>query len=272
MAKDIQHKDLSYQSVEISHGYGDGVHILSDPYDLSILAKLCHQDTVQPLVNHFVEMLYSGLIQKVINKLFPRLQVEIPTRMHSMFKEAIYGGEIIDPNTRVVAVNLARAGTLPSHICYNALNYLMTPENIRQDHFICNRRTDINDQVVGVDITGSKIGGAIDDSIVLFPDPMGATGGTICHAIDHYKEHVAGTPKKFVAIHLIITPEYIKRVKAEHPGLEIFAVRLDRGLSSEKVLNSIPGTFLAEEKGLTDNQYIVPGGGGLGEILNNSFV
>ena len=30
--------------------------------------------------------------------------------------------------------------------------------------------------------------------------------------------------------------------------------------------------FLNEEKGLNDHQYIVPGAGGLGELLNNSFV
>ena len=32
------------------------------------------------------------------------------------------------------------------------------------------------------------------------------------------------------------------------------------------------GTFPEEEKGLTDKQYIVPGAGGVGEILNNAFV
>ena len=75
-----------------------------------------------------------------------------------------------------------------------------------------------------------------------------------------------------IAIHLIITPEYIKRIKQEQPELIIYAMRLDRGLSSEKVLNTIPGTFWDEEKGLNERQYIVPGAGGFGEICNNSFV
>ena len=35
---------------------------------------------------------------------------------------------------------------------------------------------------------------------------------------------------------------------------------------------TVPGERWAEENGLTDQHYIVPGGGGLGEIMNNSFV
>jgi uracil phosphoribosyltransferase len=37
-------------------------------------------------------------------------------------------------------------------------------------------------------------------------------------------------------------------------------------------LANIPGTFWDEERGLNEKQYIVPGGGGFGEIMNNSFV
>ena len=57
-----------------------------------------------------------------------------------------------------------------------------------------------------------------------------------------------------------------------HPEVTVYAIRLDRGLSNDKVLNSVPGTFWDEEKGLNDNDYIVPGGGGFGEIMNNAFV
>jgi hypothetical protein len=37
------------------------------------------------------------------------------------------------------------------------------------------------------------------------------------------------------------------------------------------VLKTIPGTRIDEERGLTDTHYIVPGGGGFGEILNNAL-
>jgi uracil phosphoribosyltransferase len=36
-------------------------------------------------------------------------------------------------------------------------------------------------------------------------------------------------------------------------------------------LREVPGKRWTEEKGLNDHQYIVPGAGGLGEILNNAY-
>jgi len=142
---------------------------------------------------------------------------------------------------------------------------------VRQDHFYVARVTDSHGQVTGVSIAGSKIGGGVDKAIVLFPDPMGATGSTIVQAYDHYQKNVGGKPLMMVAMHLIITPEYLKKVTQLCPDLHIFALRLDRGLSSTEVLKEIPGKRWSEERGLNDHQYIVPGAGGLGEILNNSY-
>ena len=39
-----------------------------------------------------------------------------------------------------------------------------------------------------------------------------------------------------------------------------------------KVLSTVPGTHWDEERGLDEHQYIVPGAGGVGEILNNAWV
>jgi uracil phosphoribosyltransferase len=59
---------------------------------------------------------------------------------------------------------------------------------------------------------------------------------------------------------------------SDHPDVIVYAVRLDRGLSPQDVLETVPGTRWPEERGLTDRQYIVPGGGGFGEIMNNAYV
>ena len=72
-------------------------------------------------------------------------------------------------------------------------------------------------------------------------------------------------------MHLIITPEYIKKLSEAMPDIQIYAVRLDRGLSSQDALESTPGTYWDQEKGLNEKHYIVPGAGGLGEVMNNSF-
>jgi len=70
----------------------------------------------------------------------------------------------------------------------------------------------------------------------------------------------------------MITPEYIRNVLQAHPDVAVYALRLDRGLSSERALASKPGQYWDEERGLNDRQYIVPGAGGVGELLNNSWV
>jgi len=271
MSKDFQHQKLNFQANEIIHHYGKNVHLVSSPLMLSLLAKLGSPQTHQPQINELVSMLYSYLMDIVIDSLFPRRLAAIDTRMKSSHPEATYEGEVIDSNVPVVSVDLARAGTFPSHLCYNKLNYLMNPELVRQDHFYVARVCDENGQVTGVNVSGSKIGGDIENAIVLFPDPMGATGGTIVEAYDHYLTSVKGKPKMMIAMHLIITPEYLAKVTKLCPQLHIFALRLDRGLSSEDVLKEGPGKKWNQEKGLSPIQYIVPGAGGLGEILNNSY-
>jgi uracil phosphoribosyltransferase len=243
--------------------------LLSDPFLLSHLARLCAESTTQPLINELITTIYSSMLQQVANQEFPRISVSIPTRMHADHPEAVFQGPVIDPKTRVVSVNLARAGTLPSHLCYSALNYFMNHSRVRQDHISIARATDAQDQVTGSAVSGHKIGGDINDSIVLFPDPMGATGSTLCEALDLYKKH--GKALKFVALHCIVTPEYLKTVQARHPDLVVYAVRLDRGLSSPEVLDTVPGTHWDLERGLNKKQYIVPGGGGFGEIMNNAY-
>jgi uracil phosphoribosyltransferase len=272
MPKDMQHKAIEYKISEIDHLYGPNVHILSNPLMLSLLGQMGQPTVFQPLINSYVQTLYSNLLFEVVNYAFPRESAALDTRMKEQTPLGVWEGEIIDRKSQVICVDLARAGTWPSHICFDFLNYHLEPHNLRQDHYYLNRKTNEKGEVIGVDVSGSKIGGGKDNAIVLFPDPMGATGGSTSNAISYYKDEVPGTAKKFVAMHLVITPEYIARMKKDHPDVEIFAVRLDRGASDSKTLESIPGTHPEKEKGLNEIQYIVPGLGGVGEILNNAFV
>lgn len=265
--KDAAFAQVNYRLSEIEHRYGPNVHILSNPFLLSHLAQLCSQTTYQPTINQLVDAIYSNLINIIINNEFPRKNTQIHTRMNAIFE-----GDLVDRDQPTVSVNLARAGTFPSHISYNALNYVLNPTVVRQDHISINRATDQTDKVVGANVAGHKIGGTVKNAIVLFPDPMGATGGTLVRALDIYKNEIQGPAKKYIAVHLIVTPEYLSAVLKKHPDLIVYAVRVDRGLSPPDVLNAVPGTHWDRERGLNDKQYIVPGGGGFGEILNNSFV
>lgn len=268
---DSQFKNLNYKVSEIEHRYGSHVHILSDLFLLSHLAQLCAEGTTQPVINELVNTLYSSLLKIVVNGEFPSHRASIRTRMASSHPEGVYQGPMIDPEIPVVSVNLARAGTFPSHICYTALNYFINPAKVRQDHISIGRMTDEQQKVTGSSVSGHKIGGSVADSIVLFPDPMGATGGTIAEAIDLYKKQ-GGKARKYIALHCIVTPEYLKKIQSLHPDVIVYAIRLDRGLSPKDVLDSVPGTHWDRERGLNDKHYIIPGGGGFGEILNNAYV
>jgi len=269
---DSQYQSLPLPSAGLEHDYGDRVHLLSMPFAMSVLERLCSPETKQPTVNHLVGTLYDLLLASVASTVLAKEHVESPTRMSEFTPKGVYTGERIARSQRVVVVDVARAGIIPSHRFYEGLHHIVEADALRQDHVVASRLTDSTGRVTGVTLDGSKIGGPIDGATVIFPDPMGATGSSIAGVIDHYSAELGGTPRAMVAAHLIVTPEYLQRMTSAFPNLHIFAIRLDRGLSSEEVLNSKPGTLWSQEVGLTDNQYIVPGAGGVGEVLNNAWI
>ena len=270
--RDHAYDQLLYRTPELEHRYGPTVHILAEPLALTQLARLCAKGTYQPQINQLVVALYWQLLRTVVNAEFPRRAAATPTRMIDSTPHAVFHGQTIDPEVRAVTVNIARAGTLPSQITYDFLNTILDPQLVRQDHLVMARVLDEASRVVGAQISGSKIGGDVDDAILLFPDPMGATGGSIVMALDTYRASVVGKPRKVIAVHLIVTPEYLKRVTTARPETVIYALRLDRGLSEPDIFETVPGTHWDRERGLDDRQYIVPGGGGFGEIMNNAYV
>ncbi len=276
---DHQYQSHVHRPSEIKHLYGDGVHILAHPLGLSQLARLCSKDTIQPEINRIVEDLYRILIHEVINTQVPTCKVAVESRMQAVLTPeqqaqnlGIIEAEMVNRDTQIVTVDIARAGILPSLTCYNVLNQVLNPSFVRQDHLIVSRATDADDNVVGARISGNKIGGPIDGRIVIFPDPMGATGSSLSTAISYYKKTFGGTPAKLITLNLIMTPEFIRRIKQDHPEVIMYSLRLDRGMSPPNVLKATPGQFWDKESGLNSHSYIVPGGGGFGEIMNNAWI
>ncbi len=270
-------RDAAYRTENLHHGelrhhYGSHVHLLSDPYHLALLARLSAPHTYQPTVNHLVTTLYRDLVAAVVSRELPTAPIESPTRMLSHTPAGVFRGEVVDPATRVVCVDIARAGMLPAQVCFDALNLVLEPAGVRQDHLVMNRVTDDSGQVVGARIFGEKTGGDVDGRFLLFPDPMGATGTSVIQAIRYYREQAGGTPTRIITLNLIVTPEFVRNLSAACPEVTVYAFRLDRGLSDPDVLGSIPGTHGERERGLDDTHYIVPGAGGLGEVINNVVV
>lgn len=260
----------AHQPSELAHGYGPAVHLLANPYLQTLLARFCAPATRQPELNRLLVTCYRGLLDQVLCSEFPLRDHTGDTRMIASTPQGRFQGRLLDPNTPVVTVNIARAGTYPSHVCFEMLHEVLDPDVVRQDHLVMNRITDALGHVTGAGLHGSKIGGRVEGRYLLFPDPMGATGSSLVAAIRHYQEIAAGEPRRIIGLHLIITPEFIRAVHAVLPDVRIYALRLDRGLSPPEVLATAPGTHWDRERGLDGHQYIVPGGGGIGELLNNA--
>jgi uracil phosphoribosyltransferase len=256
---------------ELAHRYGDRVHILDNVYLLSALARIgspgiAHRD-LMALLRH----VYQTLLMTACGRELPRVRVDEPTRMASAHPQrGIYRGAVFDPDVNVVVVDIIRAGIVPSQVCFELLTSVLSEKRVRLDHLTMARKADQTGNVTGVDLSGSKIGGRVDGSVMLLPDPMGATGKTTVGALEHYHKSY-GAPRRIVALPMIATPEYLRCVLEAYDNLVVYTARLDRGMSDPDVLSSIPGTHWDRERGLDERCYIVPGAGGMGEVINNSW-
>lgn len=256
----------------LPHHYGPDVVLFDDPFLSTLLARIGSPDTGTDAVPGLVRTAYARLLQEVFAREFPHRAHAQPTRMTAQEPRAMVHGTFLCRQTKLVICAVIRAGILPAQACYETAIEVLPAANVRLDFLNMSRTTDDRHQVTGVRLDGSKIGGPVDGALVLIPDPMGATGGTVSRAVDIYESLGDGSPARVVAMHLMVTPEAIGRLTAAHPGVRLYAGRLDRGLSTPRALASVPGTFPAEERGLDDVQYIVPGAGGMGELLTNSWV
>lgn len=255
---------------EREHLYGPHVHLLDSVYADTLLAKFCSPECPSADLFPLLRKLFTILTEAACDVVMPREMRRVQTRMIKYHREAEFSAELLAKNSPVVVVDMMRAGILPAQICYELFLDVFQPAGVRQDHVLLNRATNASGEVTGVNIQGHKMGGRADEATVFFPDPMGATGSSLKGVIELYKELTGA--RRFVALHLIVTPEYLKALSGYGSELSIFALRLDRGLSAEKILDSKLGEFWDGEKGLNDHQYIVPGAGGVGEILNNADV
>lgn len=253
----------------MDHGYGPRVHLLSDPWSQSLCARISHPETRLPELHHLVESAFTRLTEAATEHL-PRRQVSLPTRMSAVPPHVRWTGEIIDPSAPVVLVDVVRGGIIPSYVAHGLLLHILDADAVRVDHIFMQRVADAKGQVTGVDHSGSKVGGPVAGSTVIIPDPMAATGSSMARTLHMYDKLEGGPPTRIITLHLIVTPEYLRRITKEFPHVEIYALRLDRGLSPDAVLATKLGAKWEEERGLNEVSYIVPGAGGVGELLNNT--
>lgn len=255
---------------EYDQAYGERVHLMRSATLETLVARLGGLDIRQPELVTVLRTIYAELFLTAVDGELATVSAEVPTRMQAQHpEEGVWRGDLIDPSQHVTFVDVIRAGLVPAQLCYELAASLLPDEQVRIDHLNMARLSDSEGRVVGVDLSGSKVGGRVDDHVLVLPDPMGATGSTTRRVIDHYLE-TYGKPRRILALPMIATPEYLKAV-LEYEDLVVYTARLDRGLSTPEVLAAAPGVHWEEERGLNDQGYIVPGAGGVGEVLNNAW-
>lgn len=255
---------------ETAHAYGPRVHIAGGAFVRTAIARASTKEISRTELLVLVRSIYEVLLASAMED-FPQERVEVATRMAAKHpREGVWCGEVAADSGSIVICDVIRAGILPAQLCFERISQLLPNADVRLDHLNIARREDESGRASGADLSGSKVGGTVEGAVLILPDPMGATGATTICALEHYFEHY-GRPAQILIMPMICTPEYLRAVLDFDEGLRIHAGRVDRGLSKEEVLACRPGERWDEECGLDETNYIVPGAGGMGEELNNSW-
>jgi len=223
--------------------------ILDTPYNLSLLAELGQPSVYQPRISQLITALYGNMFGTIADSELEQTSVAVKTRIAAKDRRGVWKGRAFKKSQKIVVADVIRAGIQPAHQFYLKLTEILHPKSVRQDH-IMSQRIETTSGVEGSKLSGSKIGGSVRGAIVFIPDPMGATGGSIEEVISFYQKKY-GKPKRFVVVNLVITPQYIRRLQKIKAPLSVYAARLD--------------------KGLTKTDFIYPGLGGVGEMINNTL-
>lgn len=207
-----------------------------------------HYDNViifdHPLIRHKVAILRD---EKTSMKEFRELVEEITTLMtYESLKEGVLTSEVevktpletckqtVVADNSVVIVPILRAGLG----MVNGVHVLFP--SARVGHIGMYR----NEETLLPETYYCKLPEGIEDKLVLVVDPMLATGGSACDAIQLLKakgcKHI-----KFMAI--IGAPEGVSKVAENHPDVNVYVSTLDRCLN--------------------ENGYILPGLGDAGDRL-----
>ena len=255
---------------ELDHRYGPRVRVLDNPVIASALNRVGSPDVQRTELYAQLRLIYTNLATWAFGEMLPTAQVESPTRMaETLPEQGVFRGTALDPSAEVVLVDVIRGGIVPSLTCFELLEPLL-PDRVRIDHLNLARTTGADGSVTGADLSGSKVGGRVDGATLVVPDPMGATGSTLVRVLEHYLEHW-GRPARVIVLSMIVTPEFLRAALDASELVCVRCARVDRGLSAPEVLAAVPGERWDEERGLDDNSYIVPGAGGVGEVLNNAW-
>lgn len=168
----------------------------------------------------YADRIIRLLVEEGLN-LLPLQKVSITTPTDARFEGARFEG-------RICAVSIVRAGesmeTAMREVC----------KKIRIGKILIQRDEETAEPIMYY----SKLPPDISKRYVLLIDPMLATGGSACKAIDVLKKHGVGE-EKIIFITLISCPEGIQKVCGSFPAVKVVTGFVDKGLNSKAFI--LPG-------------------------------
>ena len=202
------------------------VHVLDHPLLQHKLSILRDENTGVKDFREIVSEVATLMCYEATRDL-PLVEVEIQTPVAKAVTKQIAG-------KKLAIVPILRAGlgmvegilTLIPSAKVGHIGLFRDPETLKPVKYYCKMPTDIAER----------------DVIIL--DPMLATGGSASAAIDFVKEYGV---KHIKLMNIIAAPEGIRRVREDHPDVEIYVAAVDEKLN--------------------DHCYIVPGLGDAGDRI-----
>ena len=193
------------------------VYELSNPLTKTLITHLRDQSTKAPQFRHIVQELTKQLTYEAL-KDFPLTKKSIS---HWLGENSF---DTIDEKNILVATVL-RAG-MPM---LDSVMELIP--NATAGFLAMKRDEDTHKSVLYYDRLPECKG-----KTILLVDPMVATGGSICDALDLIKDK---NPAKIITLNIIGSPEGLEAISSKHKDVDIYIAQIDQSLSEDKFI--IPG-------------------------------
>ena len=128
----------------LEHRYGKNVTVFDSIHLNTLLTELSSKDTFQPQINRIVRRLYSSLFSLILDRKNGDKDVTVDTRMATFTPKGTLQTKVLDDQARWVIVDLARAGMIPSEVCFDEANEVLDATRVRIDHIFINRKDSSN--------------------------------------------------------------------------------------------------------------------------------
>src|SRR5262245_19764374 len=112
---------------EAKHSYGASVHILNNPFLLTLLSRVGSAATKGPEVAELIRTIYTVMLAEVVSRELPVVNASNPTRMFAKTPHGIYRGPTLSRETSVVIACVIRAGMIPSQTSFELLAKVLDP-------------------------------------------------------------------------------------------------------------------------------------------------